>query len=50
VRDLQRTLKARGFTMAPEADETTEGPAHFKLTDPDGNVLLFDQHVPSPKR
>ncbi|HXG89839.1 MAG TPA: VOC family protein [Vicinamibacterales bacterium] len=50
VRELQRTLKARGLTMAPEADETTEGPAHFMVTDPDGNTLLFDQHVPSPKR
>ena len=50
VRELQRTLKARGITMAPEADETTEGPAHFMVTDPDGNTLLFDQHVPSPKR
>ncbi len=49
-RELQRTLKARGITMAPEADETTEGPAHFMVTDPDGNTLLFDQHVPSPKR
>ena len=50
VRDLQRTLKARGLTMATEADETTEGPAHFTVTDPDGNTLLFDQHVLSPKR
>ena len=50
VRELQRTLKARGITIAPEADETSEGPAHFMLTDPDGNTLLFDQHVPSPKR
>jgi catechol 2,3-dioxygenase-like lactoylglutathione lyase family enzyme len=50
VRELQRTLRARGLTMAPEADETTEGPAHFMVTDPDGNTLLFDQHVPSPKR
>jgi len=51
VREIQRTLKARGITMiAPEADEKTEGPAHFKVTDPDGNTLLFDQHVPSPKR
>ena len=50
VRELQRTLKARGITMAPEADETTEGPTHFMVTDPDGNTLLFDQHVPSPKR
>ena len=50
VRELQRTLKARGITMAPEADETTEGPAHFMVTDPDGNTILVDQHVPSPKR
>jgi predicted lactoylglutathione lyase len=50
VRELQRTLKARGLTIAPEADETTEGPAYFMVTDPDGNALLFDQHVPSPKR
>ena len=50
VRELQRTLKARGLKIAPEANETTEGPAYFKVTDPDGNQLLFDQHVPSPKR
>jgi catechol 2,3-dioxygenase-like lactoylglutathione lyase family enzyme len=50
VREIQRTLKARGLTLAPEANEKTEGPAHFMVTDPDGNTLLFDQHVPSPKR
>ena len=50
VRELQRTLKARGLSMAPEADEASKGPAYFMVTDPDGNTLLFDQHVPSPKR
>jgi lactoylglutathione lyase len=50
VRELQRTLKARGITMTTEADESTEGPAYFMVADPDGNPLLFDQHVPSPKR
>jgi len=50
VRELQRTLKARGIAMAVEADEKTEGPAHFVINDPDGNPLLFDQHVPSPKK
>lgn len=50
VRELQRALKARGLTMAVEADESTQGPAHFVVTDPDGNDLLFDQHVPSPKK
>jgi hypothetical protein len=28
-----------------EADESTTGPAHFMVVDPDGNPLLFDQHV-----
>jgi len=49
VRELQRALKARGLKLAPEADETTQGPAYFEVTDPDGNTLLVDQHVPSPK-
>jgi lactoylglutathione lyase len=50
VRELQRTLKARGVAMLTEADESSEGPAHFMISDPDGNQLLFDQHVASPKR
>jgi catechol 2,3-dioxygenase-like lactoylglutathione lyase family enzyme len=48
VRALQRTLKARGVQLAVEADESTTGPAHFMLSDPDGNTLLIDQHVDSP--
>ena len=48
VRELQRRLKAQGITPDVEADEHTQGPAHFVVTDPDGNALLFDQHVPSP--
>ncbi|WP_431256823.1 VOC family protein [Roseateles chitinivorans] len=50
VRELQRALKARGLTMTVEADESTRGPAHFVVTDPDGNELLIDQHVPMPSR
>ncbi len=50
VRDIQRTLKARGLTPAPEADETSAGPASFMLIDPDGNPILIDQHVPAPKK
>ena len=49
VRELQRTLKGRGLTLETEADETTDGPAHFTVTDPDGNTLLVDQHVSRPK-
>ncbi|MCC6676684.1 MAG: VOC family protein [Phycisphaerales bacterium] len=50
VRDIQRTLKARGLTPAPEADESSAGPASFMLIDPDGNPILIDQHVPAPKK
>lgn len=45
VRDLQKTLKAKGYSFVQEADETTEGPASFMLLDPDGNPILIDQHV-----
>lgn len=50
VRELQAALKARGIGFATEADASTRGPASFVITDPDGNALLFDQHVDSPKR
>ena len=50
VRDIQKALKARGLTPAPAADESTSGPAYLMLTDPDGNPILIDQHVPSPEK
>jgi len=49
VRELQRTLKERGLELSTEADESGKGPASFVLVDPDGNPILVDQHVPSPK-
>ena len=45
VRDLQRELKARGLEIEQEADESTTGPASFIVIDPDGNPIMFDQHV-----
>lgn len=50
VRDLQKTFKSRGLTPEPAADEASTGPAYFMLMDPDGNPVLFDQHVPKPKK
>ncbi len=44
IRAIQQQLKSKGIGIQPEADETTSGPASFMVTDPDGNVLLFDQH------
>ena len=45
VRELQRQLKKQGVQLMTEADETTTGPASFVAVDPDGNPILFDQHV-----
>jgi lactoylglutathione lyase len=45
VRELQKQLKVKGIKMLSEADESSEGPAHFTIEDPDGNQILVDQHV-----
>lgn len=44
VRHIQQQLKAAGVQPVNEADETTTGPASCIVTDPDGNVVLIDQH------
>ena len=48
MRAIQRRLKAAGLALTSEADENSTGPASFTLLDPDGNPVLFDQHVPKP--
>lgn len=45
VREIQSRLKKQGIKMLTEADEKTTGPASFTIADPDGNMILFDQHV-----
>ncbi|MCZ8541940.1 VOC family protein [Psychrobacillus psychrodurans] len=44
VRELQNQLKQKGIKFQTEADETTVGPTHFTIEDPDGNQILLDQH------
>lgn len=45
IRDIQKRLKEAGASLVSEIDEGNEsGPANFMLTDPDGNMLFFDQH------
>ena len=44
IRKIQQQLKSNGLNLTSEADEKTFGPASLMLTDPDGNVILFDQH------
>jgi catechol 2,3-dioxygenase-like lactoylglutathione lyase family enzyme len=50
VRDIQRTLKGRDLVPTAAADESSTGPASMVLTDPDGNPILIDQHVPKPRK
>jgi catechol 2,3-dioxygenase-like lactoylglutathione lyase family enzyme len=45
VRQIQRNLKSSGIKLMAEADESTSGPASLIVVDPDGNQILFDQHV-----
>ena len=44
VREIQRQLKSKGIKLTMEADEKTTGPASIITSDPDGNVILIDQH------
>ncbi len=44
VREIQKSLKAAGLELNERADESTTGPGHITLVDPDGNPILIDQH------
>ena len=44
IREIQKHLKAEGIALDMQADETTTGPASMMLKDPDGNMILVDQH------
>ncbi|TWO33052.1 VOC family protein [Seonamhaeicola sediminis] len=45
VREIQKHLKSNNIALTNEADESTSGPANFVVLDPDGNIILVDQHV-----
>jgi len=44
IRKIQKELKSKGIHINTEIDNDTSGPASFMITDPDGNVILMDQH------
>ena len=48
IRAIQARLEAAGLTLDVRADPEGTGPAHVILTDPDGNTIMLDQHVPAP--
>ncbi|WP_297108263.1 VOC family protein [uncultured Devosia sp.] len=45
IRQIQQALKTGGIEVGADIDPESTGPANFSITDPDGNVILFDQHV-----
>jgi len=49
VREIQARLKAAGIELALETDPEGTGVGHIVLQDPDGNQIMFDQHVPAPR-
>jgi lactoylglutathione lyase len=44
VRDIEKHLLAQGLTLIKTADQSSTGPEHITLEDPDGNPILIDQH------
>jgi catechol 2,3-dioxygenase-like lactoylglutathione lyase family enzyme len=44
VRKIQKMLKDSDVKLITEADEQTTGPGSLMLMDPDGNMILIDQH------
>jgi catechol 2,3-dioxygenase-like lactoylglutathione lyase family enzyme len=44
IRIIEQQLKSKGVKIDLEIDSSTTGPASLMLTDPDGNIILFDQH------
>jgi catechol 2,3-dioxygenase-like lactoylglutathione lyase family enzyme len=44
VRFIQQHLKQKGVALISETDSATSGPGSIMLKDPDGNMILIDQH------
>ncbi len=45
IRDIQNQLKSQGLDLTTEVDASTSGAGSLIVLDPDGNPILFDQHV-----
>lgn len=44
VRDIQKSLLGQGVSLETTLEEGTSGPGSITIKDPDGNVILIDQH------
>ena len=45
VRELYKNVTALGIEIAHESIKGESGPSSFAIVDPDGNSIMFDQHV-----
>ncbi|MBR9914476.1 MAG: VOC family protein [Algicola sp.] len=45
IRTIQQHLKSHGLKLHSEVSASTSGPGSLTVIDPDGNVILIDQHV-----
>ena len=45
IRDIKKHLEGKGIEVVNPAMEGDSGPGNLSITDPDGNIILLDQHV-----
>ncbi|CAM4463972.1 glyoxalase [Stenotrophomonas lactitubi] len=48
IREIQAELDTKGIELALRTDPDGQGTGYLQLADPDGNVILIDQHVARP--
>ncbi|MUP46574.1 VOC family protein [Gramella sp. BOM4] len=44
IRKIQKNLQLAGISIDKKVDPESTGPASFTIKDPDGNLILIDQH------
>jgi catechol 2,3-dioxygenase-like lactoylglutathione lyase family enzyme len=45
IREIQKQLMENHLNLDSQVEANTSGPASITLKDPDGNLILIDQHV-----
>ena len=45
IRQIQQHLKEKNISLINEVAPNSSGPGSFMVKDPDGNIILLDQHV-----
>ena len=45
VRVLKQNIRDNGIEIMQEGGDENSGPGSFVVVDPDGNPILFDQHI-----